>query len=203
MALRLLNLPSSMSPVLQRYTRVGHVSTGSTIAGVAVSGQPTQYDFSLSGVADGDYDVDMTNPQGQFYLRVVDEVGYASLDWAFLDGTVAIAPLVPAAITGLCNVTFAVVNASGSVVENASVSATIDNLNNVAASHLVGRTVIRGTTNASGYCVLTLIQQGQFTTGGGIYHIIVTDRNRKELTNRYVVIPNTPSVNAKDLVSAY
>lgn len=65
-----LTLPPGHFPTIQPYSRVPDgVLVGLPIAGVAVSGRATLYNFNISGLADADYTVDMTDPLGRFLLR--------------------------------------------------------------------------------------------------------------------------------------
>lgn len=64
-----MTFPPSLSPTIQPYGRTSGLAVGSPIAGVAVSGRPTLYQFDASALADGDYELDIANPLGRALLR--------------------------------------------------------------------------------------------------------------------------------------
>jgi len=203
-----LELIAGNSPTIQLYVRgaldVVGAPVGSPIAGVAQLTNTWVYDFSMVGVAYADYWVQLdgiSTPDGlPFPLRLKDSGVYYADHWWLIDATVTATPTIPPAISGLCNVLFAVTH-NAIVVEGASVVAVLEDQNNTLDGYLEARTVESGFTDASGFCTLTLVQYGEFLTGGN-YRIRVKDSYGKLLCNRLVVIPNTLTANAQDLVDA-
>lgn len=205
-----LNLIPSLSPAptLQRYARgaldaVG-APTGSAITGTVHATYTSVWEFSFAGVAAGDYWCivsGVSTPNGPpFPVRVnIVDVGAASY-WAELDSWLSATPNIPSAITGLCNVLVAVVDASGDAVLGYTVTATLEDANNMVDGLLASKAIESGTTDASGYCTLTLIQYAAFTLGG-TYRLRVADLNGKLTHNRLVRIPTSSTANAEDLVS--
>jgi len=81
-----LTLPPGQSPTIQPYSRVPDgVPVGLPIAGVAVAGRATLYNFATSALADADYTVDMTNPIGRFLLRKSGLTYLVADEWWQLD----------------------------------------------------------------------------------------------------------------------
>lgn len=77
-----LTLPSGSTPSLQLYARATGLAVGSPISGSALSGRPTRFRFNLASVANGDYTVDLTGPQGGFVIRKeTSDVYWASQFW--------------------------------------------------------------------------------------------------------------------------
>jgi hypothetical protein len=64
-----LTLPPDRTPSIQPYARTTSLTVGASITGTAVAGRATLYNFNVSGLADGDYVVDVLNPYGRFMLR--------------------------------------------------------------------------------------------------------------------------------------
>ena len=104
---------------------------------------------------------------------------------------------MPAPLT--CSVLFTV-RLNGSAVEGALCSAILESPYNTTDGYLVSRGTTSGTTDASGNCTLTLIQGGQFVSGGQ-YRITVAAPGPVLHVNRLVTIPNTATANAEDLVA--
>lgn len=80
-----LTLPPNFSPSIQPYARANAQAVGSPIEGEAVSGRPTLYEFDVSGLADGDYVVDITDPYGRFVLRKSNTTYLMADEWWQLD----------------------------------------------------------------------------------------------------------------------
>jgi len=95
--LRIFNIPANVFPGLSLVDRATLEPLPGTISGLPVQGYPTIYDFDLVGISDGYYLAMMANPQGIFYLRVLNGVGHSSNDWAALEllGVVPVAPVDP------------------------------------------------------------------------------------------------------------
>ena len=98
-----------------------------------------------------------------------------------------------------CNVLFSV-QKNGIPVEGASVSAALESAYNAGVGFLASRGTASASTDSSGNCTLTLIQGGQFTSGGQ-YRIVVSMPGPALHINRLVTIPNTTTANAEDLVA--
>ena len=64
-----LTLPPNRTPSIQPYARTTALTVGASITGTAVTGRSTLYNFNVSGLADGDYVVDVLDPYGRFVLR--------------------------------------------------------------------------------------------------------------------------------------
>jgi hypothetical protein len=199
----------SPAPTLQRYaytagsTTVG-AAVGSAVTGVVDGVYSHIWNFDVTSWAVGDYWVLLSGASSPNALPWPGRVNATGLHyeptWEAINANHAASPVYPSAITGLCHVLFAV-TFNGAAVQGASVSATLESDNNTTDGYLAARTVEAGTTDASGNCILTLIQFAQFTRGGN-YRIRVSDTNRKLLTDRLVVIPATSTANAEDLVDA-
>ena len=199
----------SPSPTVQRYTYTAGSQTVGAIIGTAVTGvvdgtNASVWNFDVSAWAVGDYWVQVSGvstPNARPVPVRVNVLGaHYEPSWEQMNVAHAAAVVYPSAITGLCHVLFAV-TFNGDAVAGANVSATLEADNNTTNGLLAARTVESGTTDASGNCILTLIQFAQFTRGGN-YRIRVSDTNRKLLTDRLVVIPATSTANAEDLVDA-
>ena len=81
-----LTLPPGQFPTIQPYSRFPDaVLVGSPIVGVAVAGRATLYNFEISGLADTDYTIDMTNPVGRFLLRKSGLTYLVADEWWQLD----------------------------------------------------------------------------------------------------------------------
>jgi hypothetical protein len=80
-----VTIPPGKSPTIQPYARSTALAVGSPIAGTAVSGRPTLYEFDVTGLADGDYVVDLSNPDGRFVLRKTGSDYLAADEWWELD----------------------------------------------------------------------------------------------------------------------
>ena len=182
---------------IQLYARIGGAVVGSVIALPEVS--PGVYEGTVPA---GDYDgqlLGFTDPPGpRFPIR--DGIGYEGIPWTIIDSTIVVPPVVPTPITGLCNVLVAA-TFNGSAVVGGPVHCYLEGKNNTVNGYLVSRAIESGVTDPSGNCVLTLIQFGQFITGG-IYRLKVSDADGKPLHDRRVKIPNTPTANAEDLEDA-
>jgi hypothetical protein len=198
----------SPAPTVRRYTYTAGSETVGAVIGSAVAGTVDGiythvWDFDVSAWAVGDYWVLIGNagtPSLYVPVRVNALGAFYEPSWQIMNVAHAAAVVYPSAITGLCDVLFAV-TFNGDAVQGASVSATLEADNNTTNGLLAARTVESGTTDASGNCILTLIQFAQFTRGGN-YRIRVSDTNRKLLMDRLVVIPATSTANAEDLVDA-
>ena len=199
----------SPAPTVQRYTYTPGSETVGAVIGTAVTGvvdgtNASVWNFDVSAWAVGEYWVQVSGvstPNARPVPVRVNALGaHYEPSWDIMDVAHAAAVVYPSAITGLCHVLFAV-TFNGDAVAGANVSATLEADNNTTNGLLAARTVESGTTDASGNCILTLIQFAQFTRGGN-YRIRVSDTNRKLLTDRLVVIPATSTANAEDLVDA-
>lgn len=199
----------SPAPTVQRYAYTSGSETVGAIVGSAVTGvvdgtYASVWNFDVTAWAVGDYWVlvgGVSTPNARPVPVRVNALGaFYEASWAVMDVAHAAAVVYPSAITGLCHVLFAV-TFNGDAVAGATVTATLEDDNNTTNGLLAARTVESGTTDASGNCILTLIQFAQFTRGGN-YRIRVADTNRKLLTDRLVVIPATSTANAEDLVDA-
>lgn len=107
----------------------------------------------------------------------------------------------PPATAGLCTVRFLVQNSSGAAVQGAKVFAELIDDNPTVDTALISRSVLTGTTNASGYVDLTMIQLASFINGG-TYSVRVTDSAGKLIHSRNVTVPTLDSCYAEDLVDA-
>lgn len=76
-----LTLPPNKSPTIQPYDRDTETAVGYAISGTAVPGRPTLYYFDISGLADGDYVMDVANPVGRFLVRISDTNYYIASEW--------------------------------------------------------------------------------------------------------------------------
>jgi len=106
----------------------------------------------------------------------------------------------PAPFAGLCNVLFSVIHL-GNPVENASVTACLEDENPTVDNYLISRQVTHGTTDANGNCVLTMVRFAQFTRGG-VYRIKVADSLGRTIHDRKVKVPDQSTANAEDLLDA-
>lgn len=196
-----LQLVPNKTPVIQLYARVGGAVVGSSITGVVDGTFSYLYRFDI-GSNSGDYDVQLSgvsDPVGpKFPVR--NGIAYPGLPWSIIDATIVVPPVIPSPITGLCNVLIAA-TFNGDAVVGASVNCTLESKNNTVNGFLASRAVESGVTDASGNCILTLIQFGQFTRGG-IYSLRVFDAGGKILHDRKVTIPNASTANAEDLPDA-
>ena len=77
-----IQLIPNRSPTIRLYARASGAAVGSPIAGVVVSGRPSRYTFDLTGVAEGDYTVDIADPLGGFLLRITDTEAIIKDSWA-------------------------------------------------------------------------------------------------------------------------
>ncbi len=196
-----LNLPTGYGSTAKISTqpRAGG-SWSALISPDSVVGQVYSYT-----VPSGDIVVQLTgvSEENGEPFNVRNGVPYLYQTWQQIDTTVAVSPTIPLPITGLCNVLVSVLF-NGAPVSRAVVHCTLSEKNNTVDGFLLSRAVESGFTDESGNCILTLIQFGQFVTGG-IYHLVVADcveANGKILHDRKVKIPNTPTANAEDLVEA-
>lgn len=182
---------------IQLYARIGGAVVGGVVALTEVS--PGVYEGT---VPNGDYDgqlLGFTDPPGpRFPIR--DGIGYEGIPWSIIDATIVVPPVVPSAITGLCNVLVSA-TFNGFAVVGGPVHCMLEGKNNTVDGFLASRAIESAVTNSSGNCILTLIQFGQFTRGG-IYRLKVSDPDGKVLHDRLVKIPNTPTANAEDLEDA-
>lgn len=80
-----LTLPPNRTPSIQPYARATALAVGTSITGTAVVGRSTLYNFNVSGLADGDYVVDVLNPYGRFMLRKVGTSLLIADEWWELD----------------------------------------------------------------------------------------------------------------------
>jgi hypothetical protein len=201
-----LQLPPGKTAPIQLLTRtvgsdVPGAAVGSSIPGVPDGTNPSIYRYTLGAYDEGDYWAQLSgvsNPNG-LPFPVRDGVPYVGYSWAQVDVLDPLTPTAPPSIiAGLCNVVFAV-TFNGSIVVGAKVSCFLEGKNNTVDGYLASRATGTGTTNASGFCVLTLIQFGQFTRGG-VYRLKVFESNGRILQDRRVTVPNTSSSNAEDLV---
>ena len=193
--LTLTNLAPGRTATIQRYTR----GTATTV-GAPIALANTGYTYSVDWPYVADYDCVLsgfTDPVGSSF-PVREGIAYPGIPWSIIDNTIVAVPVIPTPITGLCNVLFSVTN-NGAYVVGATVSATLEGTHNTTDGFLVARSVTSGTTDASGNCILTLIQGGQFVVGGQ-YRIVVSSANVLHV-NRLVTIPSTSTANAEDLVS--
>lgn len=106
----------------------------------------------------------------------------------------------PPATAGLCTVRFLVQNSSGTAVQGAKVVAELIDDNPMVDTALISRSQLTGTTNASGYVDLVMIQKASFTKGG-TYSVQVTTGSRV-IHKRNVTVPTLGSCYAEDLVDA-
>lgn len=106
----------------------------------------------------------------------------------------------PAPFVGLCNVLFAITHV-GNPVQNARVTAELQDQNPTVDNYLLSKQVVAGVTDANGECILTLVQRAQFTRGGK-YRIRAVDQQGRVLHDRIVTILNSPTANAEDLPDA-
>ena len=201
-----LQLPPGKTTTIQLLTRVVGSDTpgaavGSPIPGVLDGTNKSLYRYTLGAYATGDYWGQLSgvsNPNGpSFPIR--NGLAYIGFSWAVVDAIAPVAPTAPPALAGLCNVVVAV-TFNGAPVAGAKVSCYLEEKNNtVISGYLASREVGEGVTDAAGYCVLTLIQQGQFSRGG-TYVLKAYDENGKILQDRRVTVPNVTSCNADVLV---
>lgn len=199
-----LRLPPGKTAVIQLKVRtVGSNTPGANVGSpITATASGADYTFALGSYNTGDYWAQLTgvsDPVGKPF-PVRDGIAYVGCSWDQVDVFAPLAPTAPRSIvTGLCNVVVAV-TFNGEIVVGANVSCHLEAKNNTLFSgYLASRAVETGTTDALGYCVLTLIQISQFSRGG-VYVLKVHDENGKCLQDRRVTVPNTSECNAEDLV---
>lgn len=198
-----LQLPPGKTTTVQLFARVVGSdvpgAAGSSITGVPDGTNPTIYRYDLGGNATGDcwgQLLGVSNPNAlPFPIR--DSVAFVGLSWSQVDAVAPMPPTVPPAITGLCNVMVSA-TFNGKAVAGGAVHCYLEDKNNTVSGYLASRAVESGVTDASGNCVLTLIQFGQFTRGG-VYRLKVYDADGKPLQDRRVIVPNTTTSNAESL----
>ena len=199
----------SPAPTVQRYTYTAGSETVGAIIGTAVTGvvdgtYTSRWNFDLAAWAIGDYWVQVSGvstPNARPVPVRINVLGaHYEPSWEIMNVAHAAAITYPSAITGLCDVLFAVTS-NGAAVSGAIVTATLEEMNNTTAANLASRAITSGTTDASGNCILRLIYSALFTRGGS-YRIVVTDLNRKLHIDRLVTVPSTSTANASDLVDA-
>jgi hypothetical protein len=101
-------------------------------------------------------------------------------------------PITPPSVAGLCNLVVTAVK-NGNAVQNALVTATLQDTNNLVSQSLASNSVESTRTSALGTATLTLIQAGQFTRGG-TYRVTVLDpMTNTAIHDRVVRMPNTAS----------
>ena len=202
MATLRLQIVPDISPAIQLYGRVSGLAVGTAIPGVADPVATHLYSFTVN--PPGDYEFQLTGVSttngSRVPLRVTATAAYAASEWWEIETAIAAAPVIPSAITGLCNLLIAVTH-NGDSVPGATVTATLQEGSNTVDGYLAARTAEIATTGPDGTCVLTLIQGTQFTRGG-TYRIQVSDRRGMTLHDRYVRMPNTGSANLEDLADA-
>ena len=64
-----LTFPPNYSPTIQPYARDTAAPVGPSIVGEVSNTRPTLYEFDVSGLANGDYVVDIDSPRGRFLFR--------------------------------------------------------------------------------------------------------------------------------------
>lgn len=201
-----LYLPPGYTTEVQLYARVGGAAVGSPVAGVPDGGDPSLYVFALGTPAIGDYDIQLSGvstPNGpRIPMRVTATTQYYLADhWYILDATVVAGVVIPPSGSGgMCNVLF-VIRAGATPLENATITAFLEDRNNTIDNVIISRGVITDVTDVSGMVTLELIRFVTFTSGG-IYRIQVTDENGKIILKRRVKVPNTSSANMEDLEEA-
>lgn len=89
-----MTFPPNLSPTIQPYSRTSGLAVGSPIVGTAVSGRPTLYQFDASALANGDYELDITNPLGRALLRKSSTDYRLGSEWWEFDSGVAILPSI-------------------------------------------------------------------------------------------------------------
>jgi hypothetical protein len=203
-----LQLPPGKTTTIQLLTRVVGSDTpgsnvGSSIAGVPDVINPTIYEFNLGAYATGDYWAQLSGVSNPVALPfpVRDSVAYVGYSWDqvdIADPQIPVAPTQP--VAGLCNVMVSV-TFNGEAVVGGKVLCHLEDKNNTVNGFIASRAVEEGVTDSLGNCVLTLIQFGQFTRGG-VYRLKVLGADGKLLHDRRVLIPNTTTANAEDLVDA-
>ena len=110
----------------------------------------------------------------------------------------AAAVVYPSAITGLCDLLFAVTS-NGTAAYKATVSAIVD-ANSTYDGGIVSTTAATAQTDSNGNAILRLLQNATFTAGG-IYTLKVTDRQGKLVWEKRCRMPNTTTANAEDLTA--
>jgi len=107
-------------------------------------------------------------------------------------------PIGPAGL-GLCNVaiyfTLSRVPVAGAVAR-----ANLVNINSTAPAEQLSNQVLTATTNATGTCMLTLVQKSYFLRGDGVYHITVTAPDRTVAHDFRCTIPDVNSISLTDLI---
>jgi hypothetical protein len=182
-------------PKLQLYANSsGSVGSavGSPISGIVTS-EPSVWTFDVTSVDIGNYFAqiqDVSDPDSPaFPVRKTASQFYE---------TSPVISATPSAISGICDVLFTVVDNSGIPVQKASVYAMLEP-NAAVSGILVASTINSAQTVADGSCTLSLIQYGQFTSGGE-YILKVTDRQGKLISIKRCQIPNASSAIAEELV---
>lgn len=195
-----LQLVPQVTPSIQLYGRVSGLAVGAAIPGVVDPVATHLYSFNVN--PPGDYEFKLTGVSttngSRVPLRVTALQAYAAAEWWEIETAIASSPIIPSAITGLCNLLIAVTH-NGDSVPGATVTATLQDGSNTVDGYLAARTSDVATTGNDGTCVLTLIQGGQFTRGGN-YRIQVADRRGMTLHDRVVRMPNAGSANLEDLL---
>lgn len=145
-------------------------------------------------------------PDGAYTVRVAASPVYETLAAQSLtvtaDASVAYsltAVVIPApSDPALCAVRF-VVEKCGVLLENAQVTATLRGDNSRRLHVLIQKCVLTGTTNASGYVDLVMLQSSQFIYGSGIYDILVRSSSGETIHERAITIPSKSTAFAADL----
>jgi len=80
-----LTLPPNRAPEIQLYARAGGQPVGGRIPGTVVPDRVTLYNFDVSGVANGDYVLDIFNPWGRVMFRKSNTTYLLADEWWELD----------------------------------------------------------------------------------------------------------------------
>ena len=80
-----LTFPPNYSPTIQPYARDTAAPVGPSIVGEVSNTRPTLYEFDVSGLANGDYVVDIDSPRGRFLFRKFNSIYLMADEWWQLD----------------------------------------------------------------------------------------------------------------------
>lgn len=156
---------------------------------------------------DGDGIAAFTADNGDYLISVIPVASYVGVTNQALtvDGAESVTiDLVLRSVTvpsmpGLATI-YGYVQVDGEALEGATVEASLLGMNNVVDIALQSNQITTAESDAFGYVELTLIQGGQFSSGG-TYHIRVKNLTGKIIGNANVVIPDEDTVALADLLA--
>jgi hypothetical protein len=110
----------------------------------------------------------------------------------------AINPL-PAAMPGLCNVRFEIIDGRGDPVPAAVIVVNVSSDSQTTDDKLISQAKQTVTADANGVANLVMIRGDSFTRGG-TYDVVVTESNGKRVFKKLVRVPALASCSAEDLL---